>query len=164
MPVINFLDNLFTGAGIAMIGGVLAVIMGGIGSAKAVGHVGSVITGVLAEDPTLYGKLLVLQALPGTQGIYGLLVWFFIMLQGGFFDGTYMDMSIETGFMYMFVCLPSIIVLNISAKHQGRVAADGVALVSKRPDESAKAIVLAAMVETYAILALLASVLGIMFI
>lgn len=164
MPVINFLDNLFTGAGIAMIGGVLAVIMGGIGSAKAVGHVGSVITGVLAEDPTLYGKLLVLQALPGTQGIYGLLVWFFIMLQGGFFDGTYMDMPLETGIMYMLVCLPSIIVLNISAKNQGRVAADGVAMVSKRPDESAKAIVLSAMVETYAILALLASVLGIMFI
>ena len=164
MPVINFLDNLFTGAGIAMIGGVLAVIMGGIGSAKAVGHVGSVITGVLAEDPTLYGKLLVLQALPGTQGIYGLLVWFFIMLQGGFFDGTYMDMPLETGIMYMLVCLPSIIVLNISAKNQGRVTADGVAMVSKRPDESAKAIVLSAMVETYAILALLASVLGIMFI
>lgn len=164
MPVINFLENLFSGAGIAMLGGVLAVIMGGYGSAKAVGNVGSVITGVLSEDPTLYGKLLVLQALPGTQGIYGLLVWFFVMLQGGFFDGTYVDMTLQTGVLYMLVCLPSIIVLNISAKNQGRVAADGCALVAKRPDESAKAIVLSAMVETYAILALLASVLGIMFI
>ena len=164
MPFINFLDNLFTGAGIAMIGGILAVIMGGIGSAKAVGSVGSVVTGILVEDPSLYGKLLILQALPGTQGIYGLLVWFFVMLQGGFFDGSYANMSIQTGFLYLIVCIPSIIVLPYSAKHQSRVASDGAALVAKRPEEQAKAIVLAAMVETYAILALLASVLGIMFV
>lgn len=162
MAIINFIESLFSGAGLALLGGVLAVIMGGVGSAKAVGQVGSVVTGILAEEPSLYGKLLILQALPGTQGIYGLLVWFFVMLNGGFFGGTAFDMSLERGMAFLLACLPSIIVLYISAKHQGRVSAAGCSLVAKRPEEQSKAIVLAAMVETYAILALLASVLAIM--
>lgn len=162
MAVVEFFNNLFSGAGLALLGGVLAVIFGGIGSAKAVGQVGSVVTGVLAEDPSLYGKLLILQALPGTQGIYGLLVWFFVMLNGGFFDGTAAEMSLTRGMGFLLACAPSIVVLYMSAIHQGKVAAAGCSLVAKRPEEQSKAIVLAAMVETYAILALLASVLAIM--
>lgn len=145
-----------------MLGGALTALITGIGSAKAVGRVGQVASGVLAEDPSIFGKLIILQALPGTQGIYGLLVWFFVMIFGGFFAGTASDLTIVQGMLYILACLPMMIVGYLSAIYQGKVAADGVALVAKRPEEQSKAIVLAAMVETYAILALLVSILSIM--
>ena len=160
----DFFKEIFTGANLALLGGVLAAAMGGIGSAKGVGHVGSVAAGVLSEKPELFGKLLILQALPGTQGIYGLLVWFFVMLQGGFFSGAQGDISLLKGLMYLLACIPCILVLYFSAVHQGNVAADGVLMVAQKPEEQSKPLILSAMVETYAILALLASVLSIMLV
>ena len=160
--LVRFFEELFSGAGLAMLGGALTALITGIGSAKAVGRVGQVASGVLAEDPSIFGKLIILQALPGTQGIYGLLVWFFVMIFGGFFAGTASDLTIIQGMLYMLACLPVMIVGYLYAIYQGKVAADGVALVAKRPEEQSKAIVLAAMVETYAILALLVSILSIM--
>lgn len=160
--LVRFFEELFSGAGLAMLGGVLTALIAGIGSAKAVGRVGQVATGVLTEEPSIFGKLIILQALPGTQGIYGLLVWFFVMIFGGFFDGAAGDITIVQGMLYVLACLPMMIVGYKSAILQGKVAADGVALVAKRPEEQSKAIVLAAMVETYAILALLVSILSVM--
>lgn len=160
--VVRFLEELFSGAGLALMGGAMTALIAGIGSAKAVGRVGQVATGVLAEDPSIFGKLIILQALPGTQGIYGLLVWFFVMIFGGFFDGNSADLTIVQGMLYILACLPMMVVGYISAVFQGKVAADGVALVAKRPEEQSKAIVMSAMVETYAILALLVSILSIM--
>lgn len=162
MAVIEFFETLFTGAGLALLGGVLAALIAGIGSARGVGMVGQVASGVLTEDPGLFGKLVVLQALPGTQGIYGLLIWFFVMIFGGFFGGTAHELTLAQGMGYFLACTPMMIVGYFSAIYQARVAADGVALLAKRPEEQAKAITLAAMVETYAILALLASILSIM--
>lgn len=156
----ELLQELFTGANIALLGGVLAAAMGGFGSARGVGHVGSVAAGILAEKPDLFGKLLILQALPGTQGIYGLLVWFFVMLQGGFLDGSSANITVTQGLMYFAACVPSMIVLYVSAIHQGKVAADGALMVAKKPEEQSKPLIMSAMVETYAILALLASVLS----
>ena len=57
----------------ALLGGVLAALMAGIGSAVGVGMAGQAAAGAVTENPTLFGKVLVLQLLPGTQGIYGLL-------------------------------------------------------------------------------------------
>lgn len=160
--IVRFLDEILGGAGLALMGGAVTALIAGLGSAKAVGRVGQVATGVLAEEPSLFGKLLILQALPGTQGIYGLLVWFFVMIFAGFFDGTAGDLTLIQGVLYILACLPMMLVGYISAIYQGKVAADGVTLVAKRPEEQAKAIVLAAMVETYAILALLVSILSVM--
>ena len=104
MNFIEFLGEFFSGAGIALFFGILTVIITGLGSAKAVGRIGSVVTGVLEEDPSLFGRALVLQALPGTQGIYGLLVWFFIFLQCGFFDGTQANVTVtQVSFMDLLV-------------------------------------------------------------
>ncbi len=158
----EILEQIFTGANFALLGGVLAAVFAGMGSAKAVGHVGSVVTGVLSEKPELFGKLLILQALPGTQGIYGLLVWFFIMLNAGFLDGSAGNLTMTQGALYFAACLPMMAVGYFSAIHQGNVAANGALMVAKKPDEQSKPLILAAMVETYAILALLASVLSIL--
>ncbi len=154
----------FTGTVLTLLGGVLAALLAGIGSAKAVGHVGSVVSGVLTEDPEKFGKLIVLQALPGSQGIYGLLVWFFVLIFGGFLSGNAGDITLVKGALYFAACMPMAFVGYFSAKFQGNVAADGVSLVAKRPDQQVKALILAAMVETYAIFALLVSVLSILFV
>lgn len=153
----EYLSTLLNGNTLAILGGVIAAIGSGIGSAKGVGAVGSVVTGSLAEDPSRYGKLIILQALPGSQGIYGLIVWFIALFRAGVFSGG-MNLSLEKGALYFAACLPMAIVGYYSAIAQANVAADGVSLVSTRPEAQSKAIVLAAMVETYAIFALLVSV------
>ncbi len=142
---------------IALLGAALASLLGGIGSAMGVAIAGEAAAGVTAEDPDSFGKLLVLQALPGTQGIYGLLVAFIVMTRIGIMGGTMPD--IATGFTYLAACLPIGIVGLISAIFQGKAAAAGIALTGRRPDQSGKGIVLTVMVETFAVFALLASIL-----
>ena len=139
----------------------LAALLPGIGSAKGVGGAGEAAAGVLAEDPDKFGKVLILQALPGTQGIYGLLSWFMIMQFSGLLGGN-TDISWQTGLAYFLAALPIALVGLFSAIYQGKVSEAGIALIAKRPDEQAKGIVLAVMVETYAILALLATVLAVL--
>lgn len=157
--MLGLVNNL--GLILTIMGGVLAAGLAGIGSAKGVGLVGEVAAGVLSEDPSKFSKMLILQALPGTQGIYGLLTWFMILLQSGILAGN-TEISIGTGLAYFFAAMPIGFVGLFSAIYQGQVAASGIALVAKRPEEQSKAIVLAAMVETYAILALLTSVMTIL--
>ena len=146
---------------LTLLAGALAALLPGIGSAKAVGKAGEVAAGVLTEDQSKFGKLLILQALPGTQGIYGLLTWFMVMQFSGLFSGQ-ADLSWQTGLSYLMAVLPIAFVGYFSAIYQGRVAESGILLVAKRTEEQSKALVLAAMVETYAILALLASVLTVL--
>ncbi len=164
MEFVQALEKIFTGPVIAFIGAALAAAMAGIGSARGVGLVGEAAAGVVTEDPSKFGKVLILQALPGTQGIYGLLTWFMVMNQGGFLTGNASAVTTAQGWQFFAACLPIMIVGYFSAYYQGRVSAAGGSLVAKRPEELTKALVLAAMVETYAILALLASVLTILSI
>ncbi|HHU08081.1 MAG TPA: V-type ATP synthase subunit K [Clostridiaceae bacterium] len=146
---------------LTLLGAGLAATLPGIGSAKGVGFVGEAAAGVITEDPEKFGKLLILQALPGTQGIYGLLSWFMIMNSSGLFAGQ-LDQTWQMGLLYLLASMPIAVVGYFSAIYQGRVSEAGCALVAQRPDEQAKAIVLSAMVETYAILALLATVLAVL--
>lgn len=155
----DFLSTL--GPALTFLAASMAALVPGIGSAKAVGRVGEAAAGVITEDPAKFGKLLILQALPGTQGIYGLLSWFMIMQFSGLMAGN-ADISWTKGFAYLLAALPITIVGYFSALYQGKVSEAGVALVGKRPEEQSKGIVMAAMVETYAILALLATVLAVL--
>ena len=141
----------------------LAVILPGYGSAKVVGKLGQIASGIMAEDPGTFGKLLILQALPGTQGIYGLLGWFMIMNHSGMLAGS-VSISLQQGFLFFLASLPIALIGLLSAFHQGNVAEGGMALVTKHGHTSGNAIVLAVMVETYAILALLATILGVLSI
>lgn len=141
----------------------LAVILPGYGSAKVVGKLGVVATGIMSEDPSMFGKLLILQALPGTQGIYGLLGWFMIMNHSGMLGGS-TAITPQQGLLFLLASLPIALIGLLSAFHQGNVAEGGMALVTKHGQTSGNAIVLAVMVETYAILALLATILGVLSI
>ena len=144
---------------LALLGAVLAALLAGIGSAKGVGMAGEAAAGVVAEDPSKFSKVLILQLLPGTQGLYGLLVAVLALNSIGVLGGAPKDLSVAQGLAYLAACLPIAIVGLFSAISQGRTAVAGVGIVAKKPDQSGKAISMAAMVETYAILALLISIL-----
>ncbi|HHV98002.1 MAG TPA: V-type ATP synthase subunit K [Clostridiaceae bacterium] len=155
----NILNALFSGNVLALTGAALAVILAGVGSAKGVGLVGETAAGLVSEEPESFGKVLLLQALPGTQGIYGLLTAFVILNKIGIVGGTAVELTTQQGFLFFMASLPIAIVGYLSAIAQARAAAAGIGIVAKRPEELAKAITFAAMVETYAVLALLASIL-----
>ena len=163
MTFTELLSMLFTGNNLALLGAAAAVIFAGIGSAKGVGIVGEASSGLLSEDPSKFGKTLILQALPGTQGIYGLITAFLIIFNMGILGGEPVELTIGQGMYYLAAGLPIAIVGYFSAIAQGRVAASGINLLAKRPDEVGKAITSAALVETYAIFAVLVSLLLVLF-
>lgn len=144
----------------ALLGAVLAALLGGIGSAIGVGMTGQAAAGVVTEDPGKFGKVLVLQLLPGTQGIYGLLIGFITLTQIGILGGN-PEMSLAKGLLYLAACLPMAIVGLVSAKWQAKASVSSISLVAKKPDQFGKAMIFPAMVETYAVLALLISILSI---
>ncbi len=152
------MDNL--GIVFALLGAALASLMAGIGSAIGVGVAGEAAAGVVTEDPQKFGKVLILQLLPGTQGIYGLLIAFIILSQIGIL-GVPAEVSFAKGLLYFAACLPMAFVGLWSAIRQSRAAVAGIHLVAKRPNQMGKSMIFAAMVETYAILALLVSILSI---
>ncbi|MBZ4645051.1 MAG: V/A-type H+/Na+-transporting ATPase subunit [Petroclostridium sp.] len=155
----EWIKNLFDGNFLAMLGAALAVFLAGTGSAKGVGIVGEAAAGVVTEDPSKFGQALLLQALPGTQGIYGLLTAFVILNKIGVVGGTMQQLTTAQGFYILVSALPIAFVGLYSGIAQGRAAAAGIGIIAKRPEELAKGITFAAMVETYAVLALLASIL-----
>lgn len=149
------------GTVLGMLGAACAALFAGIGSAIGVGMAGKAAAGVTAEDPDKFSKVLVLQLLPGTQGIYGLLTAFLTFMQLGLF-GDIAQLSTAAGLTLFAACLPIAFVGLLSAIYQAKVAVSGIAMVAKRPEESGKAIILTVMVETYAVLALLVSLLAVM--
>ena len=153
------MENL--GIVFALIGAAAAAIFAGMGSAKGVGLVGQAGAGVVTEDPSKFGKVLILQILPGTQGLYGFLAAILVLLQVGIIGGSFEPISVASGLLYFGACLPIAVVGYFSGISQGKAAAAGVGIIAKKPDQSGKAITMAVMVETYAVLALLVSLLSI---
>ena len=148
------------GVVLALLGAVIAELAAGIGSSIGVGMTGEAAAGVVTEDPSKFSKVLVLQLLPGTQGIYGLLIGFITLTQIGIMGGS-ADISLIKGVLYFVACLPMALVGYKSAIRQARASVASISLVAKRPDQFGKAMIFPAMVETYAILALLISILSI---
>lgn len=152
-------DNL--GLVYALLGAAAAVFLAGAGSALGVGIAGQAASGVVTEDPSKFAKVLVMQLLPGTQGIYGLLVGFITLSKIGLLGGGAAELTPETGLLILAACLPVGIVGLISGKSQGQCSAAAIGIIAKKPDQFGKAMLFPAMVETYAILSLLISILGV---
>ncbi|MBO4996571.1 MAG: V-type ATP synthase subunit K [Lachnospira sp.] len=145
----------------ALLGAAVAVFLAGAGSAYGVGVAGQAAAGVVSEQPEQFAKVLILELLPGTQGIYGLLVGFITLSKVGLLGGGTVEVSVTTGLLILAACLPIGIVGLISGKEQGKTAAASIGIVAKRPEQFGKAMLFPAMVETYAILALLISILSV---
>ncbi|MBP3665422.1 MAG: V-type ATP synthase subunit K [Clostridia bacterium] len=163
--VATVLKNIFSGTNLALLGAALAVALPCMGSAKGVGIVGESATGLISENPSLFGKALALQALPMTQGVYGLVAAFLMLAMLGLFGNPehLTSLPINAGAYYLMASLPIALSGYFSAVRQGRVSAAGINLLSKRPAESGKAITSSALVETYAIFALLVTLLLVFF-
>lgn len=87
----NIAENL--GIVYALLGAAVAVLFAGAGSAIGVGIAGQAAAGVVTEDPSKFAKVLIIQLLPGTQGLYGLLVGFITLSKIGILGGGALDVS-----------------------------------------------------------------------
>jgi len=144
----------------ALVGATCAVVLAGIGSAVGISYPAALATGAMTEDPRNFGKYLLLVALPGTQGIYGFVGAFLVIQKLGLTSGGALAASLTAtqGFQIMWACFPVAIAGLVSAIFQGKVCANGVALTSKQPAESGKALVYGVFVEFYAILGLITTI------
>jgi len=133
------------------LGVALAVGMSGVGSAKGVGIAGEAAAGLLSEQPEKFGKALILQLLPGTQGLYGFVIGLLVFLK------LTPETTFAQGLYLLFACLPIAIAGLWSGISQGKASAAGIQILAKNPEHNTKGMVLAAMVETYALLGFVVS-------
>ena len=143
----------FGGIGLAYFGAALVVALCCIGSAKGTGMVGEAATGVISETPEHFSKCMILQVLPGTQGLYGIVAWFMVLLKINVFGGQMAALTIQDGVAIFWACIPMALGGLLSAIAQGRVAAGSINILAKKPDDWSKGLILCG------ILSLLASML-----
>ena len=143
--------NTIGGYALGLLGAGLAAVLAGIGSAKGTGIAGEAGAGLVSEDPSKFGKAMILQVIPGTQGLYGFVIWFLA------FNKLVPSMSVAQGFQVFSACLPIALGGLLSGIAQGKVAAASVNILAKKPDDWSKGMILCITVEFYAILSLLAS-------
>ena len=152
----TFLET-YGGMTIGLLGAAMSAFCSGIASAKACGIVGEAGSALLQEDPGKFAQVMVLQIIPGTQRVYGFVIWFFASFQMGLMDGSAIAMTITDGLRFLTACSPMFLANAISAIYQGRTAVTCLNLLQKQPNDWAKGIILCITVEFYAILSLLAS-------
>ena len=142
-----------TGFQWALLGAVLALIGGGIGSSIGITYVNHVASGILVEEPDKFGPLLPLIAIPGTQGVYGLITAILVPI---LFKLS--QLSGHKGFLVFLACLPVALVCFLSAIYQGMSSVSASAMVARRTEEAGKALILPALVETYAVFSLILTI------
>ena len=145
--------NEIGGKALALLGAVLAATLACIGSAKGTGMTGEAGAGLVSEDPSKSGKVMILQVIPGTQGLYGFVI-FFLAFQK--ITGL-SDISLATALEIFVACLPIAFGGLLSAIAQGKVAVASINILAKKPDDWSKGMIMCIVVEFYAILCLLAS-------
>lgn len=146
----------------AVIGAVIATVLSGVGSAKGVGGAGQAAMGVLSEDSSKFGKMLVITLLPGTQGLYGFIVGFLILASCGVLGGA--DPSLGQGLAYLGAACAIGIGGLVSGIEQGKTAVSGIALTAKDDKNFSKAMVSITLVEIYALLSFIVSLLAVISI
>ena len=142
---------------LALAAAAMAAIVSGMGSSKGVGMAGETAAGVASENPDVSSKLLVLQLLPATQGIYGFLIAVIVLINVGVLGGAIKAVTLEQGIAYLGACLPVALVGYYSAIRQAKVSMAGMLMTGQRAELSGKGVTMAVMVETYAVFALLVS-------
>ena len=148
----GFFEN-YGGVIFGVIGAALAVFLAGAGSAKGVGMAGEAAAGLVSEQPEKFTRSLIIQLLPGTQGLYGFLIGLFTMFR------LEVGMPLNEGLYLLGAALPIAIVGYLSAVSQAKVAVSGISLIAKNDEQFTQAIIFSVMVETYAILAFIISLL-----
>jgi V/A-type H+-transporting ATPase subunit K len=146
--------NSISGYALGLLGAGIAAFMAGIGSAKGTGIAGEAGAGLVSEDPSKFGKAMILQVIPGTQGLYGFVIWFLAYSKLAAVGDA---VTVAQGMQVLAACLPIGFGGLLSGIAQGKVAAASINILAKKPDDWSKGMILCITVEFYAILSLLAS-------
>ena len=146
--------NAIGGGAFALLGAAMAAALACVGSAKGTGITGEAGAGLVSEDPSKSCKVMILQVIPGTQGLYGFVIFFLAFSK---ISGSLATMTVAQGMQIFGACLPIALGGLLSAIAQGRVAAASINILAKKPDDWSKGMIMCIVVEFYAILCLLAS-------
>ena len=149
----NIIES-FGGMALGMLGAALAAALACVGSAKGTGIAGEAGAGLVSEDPSKSGKVMILQVIPGTQGLYGFVIFFFALNKVTGLS----SISVQQGLQILAACLPIAIGGLLSAIAQGKVAAASINILAKKPDDWSKGMIMCVVVEFYAILCMLSSI------
>lgn len=147
----------------AVAGAAIAVTFSGVGSSIGIGHSAQAANGAMSVDPKNFVNFLILSVLPGTQGIYGFVAAFFVINKIGLL-GTPVALTTAQGWQIFMACIPIAIGGWFSGIHQGKVSAAGISVAVKQEKDFMKAVIMSALVETYAVLALLITIMLLLFI
>ena len=150
--------SISLGLALAALAAGISIGMAGLSAMIGVGMAGIAGAGVVAENPKQFRSVLILQALPQTQAVYGLLAGILIMLGVGMFKPDLVDVPVTTGIAVLGVAL-AVGVTSLSAVSQGAIATAGINACARQPSAFGKYVVLAAMAETFAIFGLAGGVL-----
>ena len=144
---------------LVILGCAIAIGIAGISSAIGLALAGSSAIAVTAEKPNLFGKCLVLQVLPMTQSVYGLLTAILLMMGAGLLGGgEEVLVGSLAGMGAIWIGL-AVGLTGISAINQGMVASASISAVGRNPDVAARGIIFTVMPETIAIFGLLVGIL-----
>jgi V/A-type H+-transporting ATPase subunit K len=141
-----------------ILGCALAISIAGVSSAIGLALAGSSAIAVTAEKPDLFGRCLVLQVLPMTQSVYGLLTAILLMMGAGLLGGGETTLISLQGMGAVWIGL-AVGITGISAINQGMVASSSISAVGRNPDVAARGIIFTVMPETIAIFGLLVGIL-----
>lgn len=144
--------------GLSFLGAALATALPCFGSSIGVSIVGQAGSGLITEKPDMAGRVITLSVLPGSQGLYGMVVslLFLFNFAGPILDGS-VALTFADGVALFGAFMPVAIAAFASAPYQGKVAAAGMHMLAKDAGLMGRVITLAALVETYALLGFLIS-------
>lgn len=131
----------------ALSGVALAAGLGAVGSSIGVGTAGQAATGLVAEKPELAGKAIILEALPSSQAVYGFVGAFMAL---GTFPAM-MEATVAQGLAMIAASMPLGLAAYFSAIFQGKLIAGGMNILAKGEEGFGSAVILAVMVETFAL-------------
>lgn len=141
----------------AALGAALAFMVPGIGSAIGSADAGEAAAALSTEEPDKFGQALILQTLPASQGLYGFVIGLLIVLE------INAGMAASDGLYFLMAALPITIAGYPSARGQGRVAVASFQILAKQPDNVTQGLIYGIMVEMFAVLAFVGSLLLILF-
>ena len=143
---------------LALMGAFIAIIMAGLGSSLGIKSAGQKAAGVLAEKPNMFGSLVTMVVLPGSQGIYGLLIAIMILNKIGAMSGNLVELTIGNGVMFLIAGLIIGILGFVTAILQTKVVVASIAALAKDESVFGGAITMSVLIEAYAIFGLLISI------
>ena len=144
---------------LSLIGLAISVGFGAIGSSIGVALVANIGAGLLSKEPQKFPQVLALAALPSTQSLYGLLFGFIILIKTGLLGGAAIEFDTNTGWAILLSAVPVGVACLVSGITQGQVAANGLKILAEKPQNLSQAIVLAALIESFAVFGLVISLL-----